>query len=123
MAMCAGVQKLSRPMERCHEISQCAPTIAEVTARTEHQIYHGTVVERVRGRGGAVRVEDISISMVNLSANQERVGNPLQDGILPHTLFWKHAGGVSTDGRGAGLGSGALAVRRSEEPGADRANT
>ena len=28
-------------MERCQEISQCVPTIAEVTARTAHQTYHG----------------------------------------------------------------------------------
>ena len=39
--MCAGVQKVSRPMERCQEISQCVPTIAEVTAMTEHQTYQG----------------------------------------------------------------------------------
>ena len=28
-------------MERCQEISQCVPTIAEVTAITEHQTYQG----------------------------------------------------------------------------------
>ncbi len=39
--MCAGVQNVSRPMERCQEISQCVPTIAEVTARTAHHTYHG----------------------------------------------------------------------------------
>src|SRR5580698_4469074 len=89
MAMCAGVQKLSRPMERCQEISQCAPTIAEVTASTEHQMYQGTVVERVRGRGGAVRVADISISMVNLGANpgagwQPAAGwHPAPQGVRP----------------------------------------
>ena len=30
--MCAGVQNVSRPIERCQEMSQCTPTIAEVTA-------------------------------------------------------------------------------------------
>ena len=41
MAICAGVQNVSRPIERCHEISQWPPIMAEVTARTEHQIYQG----------------------------------------------------------------------------------
>jgi len=52
-------------MERCHEISQWAPIIADVTARTEHQMYQGTVVERVRVRTGAATVELISYPMVN----------------------------------------------------------
>ena len=30
-------------MERCHEMSQCTPTIAQVTAATEHQTYQGTL--------------------------------------------------------------------------------
>ena len=39
--MCAGVQNVSRPIERCQAISQCVPTIAEVTAATAHQTYQG----------------------------------------------------------------------------------
>ena len=31
MAMWAGVQKVSRPMVRCQEMSQCTPIIADVT--------------------------------------------------------------------------------------------
>src|SRR5690348_14909174 len=42
MAICAGVQKLSRPIDWCHEISQWVPTIANVTAATEHHTYQGT---------------------------------------------------------------------------------
>jgi hypothetical protein len=42
MATWAGVRKLSRPMERCQEMSQWMPTIAEVTAMTESQMYQGT---------------------------------------------------------------------------------
>ena len=45
--MCAGVQNVSRPMERCQEISQCVPTMAEVTAMTEHHTYQG-----IAGRTG-----------------------------------------------------------------------
>lgn len=41
MAMCAGVQKVSRPIERCQETSQCAPIETDVTASTAHHRYHG----------------------------------------------------------------------------------
>ena len=47
--MCGGVQKVSRPIERCHEMSQWPPTIAEVTATTVHQTNHG--IEGVRSAG------------------------------------------------------------------------
>jgi hypothetical protein len=47
MAICAGVQNVSRPIERCQEISHCPPTMADVTARTEHHTYQGTLVERI----------------------------------------------------------------------------
>ena len=43
MAMCAGVQKLSRPMERCQETSQAPPMEDEVTARAPHHMYQGTL--------------------------------------------------------------------------------
>src|SRR6476660_4208518 len=46
MAICAGVQNVSRPMERCQAMSQCVPTMAEVTASTAHQTYHGTADSR-----------------------------------------------------------------------------
>ena len=42
--MWAGVQKLSRPMERCQETSQAAPMVEEVTAATPVQMYQGTPV-------------------------------------------------------------------------------
>ena len=41
MARCAGVQNVSRPMERCHETSQWAPIETDVTANAEHHRYHG----------------------------------------------------------------------------------
>ena len=59
MAMWAGVQNVSRPMERCHEMSQCVPTMAEVTARTEHHTYQG-IEERTDPGGGAVAAKLIS---------------------------------------------------------------
>ena len=57
--MWAGVQKLSRPMERCQEISQWMPVMAQVTAATEHQTYQGTrrgrVAEDVATVAGAAK--------------------------------------------------------------------
>lgn len=44
MAMCAGVQNVSRPIDRCQETSQCAPIETEVTATTEHHRYQGIEV-------------------------------------------------------------------------------
>ena len=43
--MWAGVQKVSRPMERCQEMSQWMPVMAQVTAATAHQTYQGTKTE------------------------------------------------------------------------------
>src|SRR3954465_7043740 len=42
MAMWAGVQKVSRPIDSCHEMSHKAPTTAEVTAAEAHQRYQGS---------------------------------------------------------------------------------
>src|SRR5882724_13441194 len=39
--MWAGVQNVSRPIERCHEMSQWIPTIAEVSASTHSQMCQG----------------------------------------------------------------------------------
>src|SRR5690242_2980868 len=52
----AGVQKVSRPMERCQEMSQCTPAMAQVTAATEHHTYQG-VVTRSSGTETAIVVE------------------------------------------------------------------
>src|SRR5208282_3449317 len=40
--MCAGVQKVSRPIDMCHEISHGPPIIPHTTPATMHQIVHGT---------------------------------------------------------------------------------
>src|ERR1700689_3468353 len=41
MAMCAGVQKVSRPIARCQETSQAPPIEDDVIANTPAQIYQG----------------------------------------------------------------------------------
>src|SRR5215469_91279 len=50
MAMCAGVQKVSRPIDRCQDTSHWPPMEAEVTASAPAQIYHGTELVRVATR-------------------------------------------------------------------------
>ena len=44
IAMCAGVQKVSRPMERCQETSHAPPIEAEVTASAPNHTYQGALV-------------------------------------------------------------------------------
>ena len=50
--MWAGVQKVSRPIERCHEMSQRMPTLALVAAMTAAHTNQGTPTAP-RGAGGA----------------------------------------------------------------------
>jgi len=52
MAICAGVQKLSRPMERCQETSHAPPMVAEVTANAPAQMYQGMEDFREANIGG-----------------------------------------------------------------------
>src|SRR5207248_9954575 len=58
MAMWAGVQNVSRPIERCHEMSQTTPTFALVAAISAAATYQGTPPGRgaapVRGSVAAV---------------------------------------------------------------------
>src|SRR5437660_10483417 len=49
MAACAGVQKVSRPIERCQEMSQMMPTFALVAATSVAAAYQG----RCAASGGA----------------------------------------------------------------------
>ena len=50
--MCGGVQNVSRPMERCQEISHWTPTIAEVTPMTRRPQIPGN---RRQGDGARLR--------------------------------------------------------------------
>src|SRR2546427_11711207 len=49
MAACAGVQNVSRPIERCQEMSQMMPTFALVAATSVAATYQG----RCAASGGA----------------------------------------------------------------------
>jgi hypothetical protein len=50
MSMWAGVQKVSRPMERCQETSHVPPMEDDVTAMAPTQMYQGTVAAREPAR-------------------------------------------------------------------------
>src|SRR5579883_2362484 len=67
--MCAGVQNVSRPMERCQEISQWPPIMAEVTARTAHQIYQGTV----RGAAGGDATGEVSVEVAAMCPSANKI--------------------------------------------------
>src|SRR5215467_10096139 len=57
MATCAGVQNVSRPIPMCQEISQYRPTLVEVTANTEDQMYQGIEAARTED-SSATATED-----------------------------------------------------------------
>ena len=60
MAMCAGVQNVSRPIDRCQETSHAPPMEDEVMAKTPTQMYQGIEpgggVENRRISGGCGHV-------------------------------------------------------------------
>ena len=58
MAMCAGVQKVSRPMDRCQETSQAPPMEEDVMATTPAQIYQGMRASDWAGDGGEAKRPD-----------------------------------------------------------------
>src|SRR2546421_1331153 len=52
MAACAGVQNVSRPIERCQEMSQMMPTFALVAATSVAATYQGRCAASGGARGG-----------------------------------------------------------------------
>src|SRR5271154_6501825 len=71
MPRCAGVQKVSLPMDMCQEMSQYKPTTVEVTASAELHTYQGTaaVSAAATARGGADVIE-IPCDMFGLPEKQ-----------------------------------------------------
>jgi len=59
--MCAGVQKVSRPMVRCHEMSQITPTTALVAANSTAQTCQGIASDRGAGTSGAEAAAAIEV--------------------------------------------------------------
>src|SRR5271163_2923850 len=71
MPRCAGVQKVSRPMDMCQEMSQYKPITVDVTASAELHTYQGTaaVSAAATARGGADVIE-IPCAMFGLPEKQ-----------------------------------------------------
>src|ERR1051325_8098097 len=82
MAMWAGVQNVSRPIERCHEMSQMTPTFALVAAISAATTYQGTTPEcgaaPVRGPVAAVT----GLAVARPSPHQPPAA-PLLEALLP----------------------------------------
>src|ERR1051326_2629982 len=79
MAMCAGVQNVSRPMVRCQEMSHRTPTTILVAPRTTVRQYQGTdLVGAPVVAGAEVGAMIVPVSMTIVSADaQRRVGAAL----------------------------------------------
>src|SRR5881396_1237552 len=81
MAACAGVQKVSRPIERCQEMSQMMPTFALVAATSVAATYQG----RCAASGGA-RVAGAAAAVIGLlvtrAAGDQSSAAPLLEDLL-----------------------------------------
>src|SRR5438876_12223848 len=81
MAACAGVQKVSRPIERCQEMSQMMPTFALVAATSVAATYQG----RCAASGGA-RVAGAAAAVIGLLVTRAAGGQssaaPLLEDLL-----------------------------------------
>src|SRR5262249_20624607 len=54
MSTCGGLQKASRPIDRCHAMSQCAPSATDSDAANTHATAHERVRDLAPAAAGAV---------------------------------------------------------------------
>src|SRR5215831_13708127 len=57
MSTCGGLQKASRPIDRCQEMSQCGPSAAAVDAISTHPSAQDRETDRARERGAAAEAD------------------------------------------------------------------
>src|SRR5207237_7999737 len=76
MAACAGVQKVSRPIERCQEMSQMMPTFALVAATSVAATYQGRCAASGGARGAGAAAAGIGV-LVTRAAGDPSSGAPL----------------------------------------------
>src|SRR5947209_16854815 len=81
MAACAGVQNVSRPIERCQEMSQMMPTLALVAATSVAATYQGRCAASGGARvpGGAAAVIG---SLVPRASSDQSLAAPLLEDLL-----------------------------------------
>src|SRR5438132_9039194 len=81
MAACAGVQKVSRPIERCQEMSQMMPTLALVAATSVAATYQGTCAASGGARVVGVAAAVIG-SVVPRAAGDQSFAAPFLEDLL-----------------------------------------
>src|SRR5437667_9164319 len=82
--MCAAVQKLSRPMLLCQEMSQTLPTLPEVTAITQAQMYQGTPVDSARACSAECAMTGIVADRDDIQPNHTARCGGLGSSVLDH---------------------------------------
>src|SRR5262245_37173886 len=70
MARCAGVQNVSRPIVRCHEMSHVTPTMTLAEAKSTAYRNHGTVREMDAAQPSRASSTYAGVAMRPLSAAQ-----------------------------------------------------
>src|SRR5438445_12930307 len=76
MAACAGVQNVSRPIERCQEMSQMMPTFALVAATSVAATYQGTGAASGAAGAAGVGAPLIALGAVTRAARDPSFAAP-----------------------------------------------
>src|SRR5260370_38244360 len=91
MGRWAGVQNVSRPMERCQEMSHITPTTALVAANTSAATYHGRPAPR-----GMARLDGMAATVTCLAvagaSRDEALTAPLLENLLGR--LWRFSQGL-----------------------------
>src|SRR5436305_849384 len=95
MAMCAGVQKVSRPIDSCQEISHTAPTIAEVTAAEAHQRYQGKPDRRSASTSDPLATRPAAM-VATTTSNPYLTAIPLERSVASSASAFSAPAGVSS---------------------------
>src|SRR5438445_5203476 len=82
MAACAGVQNVSRPIERCQEMSQMMPTFALVAATSVAATYQGTGAASGAAGAAGVAAPLIALGAVTRAAGDQSFAAPLLEDLL-----------------------------------------
>src|SRR5437016_625429 len=86
MAPCAGVQNVSRPIERCQEMSQMMPTFALVAATSVAATYQGTGAASGAAGAAGVAAPLIALGAVTRAARGQSFAPPLLEDLLHHLV-------------------------------------
>src|SRR5437016_13855844 len=82
MAACAGVQNVSRPIERCQEMSQMMPTFALVAATSVAATYQGTGAASGAAGAAGVAAPPIALGAGTRAAGDQALAPPLLEDLL-----------------------------------------